>query len=70
MVLPRDTGTPPMPVGEPARLLATATNVVAEEPTTPSQDGARWSEFQSPERGFAVSFPATPQATSAKPWRV
>jgi len=65
MVLPRDTGTPPMPVGDPARLSAAATNLAAEEPTTPPQDGARWSEFQSPGRGFAVSFPSTPQANSA-----
>jgi len=64
MVLPRDTGTPPMPVGDPARLSVAATNAAAEEPTTPPQDGVRWSEFQSPERGFAVSFPGTPQATS------
>ena len=65
MVLPPDTGTPPMPVGDPARLSVAATNAAAEEPTTPPQDGARWSEFQSPGRGFAVSFPGTPQATSA-----
>ena len=32
MVLPRDTGTPPMPVGDPARLSAAATNLAAEEP--------------------------------------
>ena len=60
MVLPRDTGTPPMSVGNPARLSA----VAAEEPTTPPQDEARWSEFQSPGSGFAVSFPGTPHATS------
>jgi hypothetical protein len=65
MVLPRDTGIPPMPVRDPARLLPAATNVTAEEPTTPPQDGTRWSEFQSPERGFVISFPGTPQKTSA-----
>ena len=64
IVVPRDTGTPPIPVGDPARLLAAATSAAAEEPATPPQGEARWSEFQSPERGFAVSFPGTPQATS------
>jgi Pentapeptide repeats (8 copies) len=61
MVLPRDTGTPPMPIRDSAQLSA----VAAEEPTAQPQVGTGWSEFQSPERGFAISFPATPQKTSA-----
>ena len=51
-----------------AALLAAATTAWAEEPktgATPPQDEAQWSEFQSPERGFAISFPGTPQIASA-----
>jgi hypothetical protein len=47
---------------------ATATAAWAEEPKTEApapQDAVQWSEFQSPERGFAISFPGTPQTTSA-----
>ena len=33
--------------------------------TPPAQaDEPQWSEFQSPERGFAVEFPGTPKMTS------
>lgn len=44
-----------------------ATNAVAQEQKAeaPAQQQApQWPEFQSPERGFAVSFPSTPQTTS------
>jgi len=33
--------------------------------TTPPPEEPQWTEFQSPERGFAVSFPGTPKVTSA-----
>jgi hypothetical protein len=46
-------------------LLAAATSAAAEDPQTPPQEQVQWSEFQSPERGFAISFPDTPQTTSA-----
>jgi hypothetical protein len=51
-----------------AAILAAATTAWAEEPTTdaiPPQDEVQWSEFQSPERGFAISFPGTPRTASA-----
>jgi hypothetical protein len=44
-----------------------ATSVVAQEQRAEAraqQEGPQWPEFQSPERGFAVSFPSTPQTTS------
>jgi len=51
-------------------LLATAASVAAAEDqptaTTPAAaDAAQWAEFQSPERGFAVSFPGQPKVTTA-----
>ena len=45
-----------------------ATAAWAEEPKTeakPPQDEVQWAEFQSPERGFVISFPSTPQTASA-----
>jgi hypothetical protein len=52
-------------------LLAAATTGaiggVAQEQTAEApaqQEAPQWPEFQSPERGFAVAFPSTPQATS------
>jgi hypothetical protein len=45
-------------------LAALATSASAEEPAAPPQAQPQWSEYQSPERGFAVSFPATPQVAS------
>jgi hypothetical protein len=51
-----------------AAMLLVATTARAEEPKTDAplpQDAVQWSEFQSPERGFAVSFPGTPQTASA-----
>jgi hypothetical protein len=39
-----------------------------DQPTTttpPPPEEPQWTEFQSPERGFAVSFPGTPKVTSA-----
>ncbi len=48
-------------------LAATFSPAFAEDP--PAGQAApqepQWSEFQSPERGFAVSFPGTPKTTSA-----
>jgi hypothetical protein len=50
-----------------AMLLAASTSAAAEDPpsaaTPEPQD--QWTEFQSPERGFAVLFPGTPQMTTA-----
>jgi hypothetical protein len=52
-------------------LLATAASVAAAEDqptatTTPAAPNAvQWAEFQSPERGFAVSFPGQPRVTTA-----
>jgi hypothetical protein len=51
-------------------LLATAASVATAEDrptaTTPAApDAAQWAEFQSPERGFAVSFPGQPKVTTA-----
>ena len=49
-------------------LLVTAISPCAAEDqaaTPPAQaDEPQWSEFQSPERGFAVEFPGTPKMTS------
>jgi hypothetical protein len=44
-----------------------ATSAVAQEQKAEApaqQQASQWPEFQSPERGFAVSFPSTPRATS------
>lgn len=48
-------------------LVAAATAVAAQESETPPppQTETPWTKFESPERGFAVSFPSTPQTTSA-----
>jgi hypothetical protein len=52
-----------------AMLMAASTSALAEDqqptaaPTAAPQD--QWSEFQSPERGFAISFPGTPQTATA-----
>jgi hypothetical protein len=46
-------------------LAVVATSASAEDPAAQPQAEPQWSEFQSPERGFAISFPATPQAASA-----
>jgi hypothetical protein len=47
--------------------LAASTSAAAEDPpsaaTPEPQD--QWTEFQSPERGFAILFPGTPQMTAA-----
>lgn len=48
-----------------ALIAGAAMSAAAEEPQTPPQDEVQWSDFQSPERGFAISFPASPQTTSA-----
>src|SRR5206468_3397884 len=46
-------------------LMAAASLAFAEEQptttTTPPPEEPQWTEFQSPERGFAVSFPGTPK---------
>jgi hypothetical protein len=45
-----------------------ATGAIAQEQKTEAtarQDAPQWSEFQSPERGFAVAFPSAPKAASA-----
>jgi hypothetical protein len=48
-------------------LAATFSPVFAEDQPTAqaAPQELQWSEFQSPERGFAVSFPGTPKTTSA-----
>jgi hypothetical protein len=49
-------------------LLATAVSIALAEdqpapPATPQEP--QWTEFQSPERGFAISFPGKPKTTNA-----
>jgi hypothetical protein len=44
---------------------ATSRGVAEEQPTTETAPQDQWTEFQSPERGFAILFPATPKVTSA-----
>jgi hypothetical protein len=49
-------------------LLATAVSPVFAEDQPQAQaapEEPQWTEFQSPERGFAISFPGTPKTTSA-----
>ncbi len=36
-----------------------------DQPSAPSTDEPQWTEFKSPERGFAVSFPGSPRTTTA-----
>ena len=50
-----------------ALLTAMAAAAFAEDQPAPQTDAVepQWTEFQSPERGFAVSFPDTPKFTSA-----
>ncbi len=48
-------------------LLLAATSLAAAEDqsdTTAQAPAPQWTEFQSPERGFAVAFPGTPKVTS------
>jgi hypothetical protein len=47
-------------------LLAGMTNGLAEDtpPASSQEQAPGWVEFQSPERGFAVSFPGTPKTSS------
>jgi len=47
-------------------LLAPPSIAAAEDQSGPTAapQGMQWAEFQSPERGFAVSFPGTPKMTS------
>jgi hypothetical protein len=47
-------------------LLAPPSIAAAEDQSAPTAapQGMQWAEFQSPERGFAVSFPGTPKMTS------
>lgn len=51
-------------------LLAPASIAAAQDQSAPpatapaAPQGMQWAEFQSPERGFAVSFPGTPKMTS------
>ncbi len=46
-------------------LLAAASPVFAEDqPEAQSPQEPQWTEFQSPERGFAVTFPGTPKTSS------
>jgi hypothetical protein len=47
-------------------LITGVTNGLAEDtpPATSPEQAPGWTEFQSPERGFAVSFPGTPKASS------
>jgi hypothetical protein len=48
-------------------MAATSVAVAEDAPatTTPPPEEPQWTEFQSPERGFAISFPGTPKVTSA-----
>jgi hypothetical protein len=46
-------------------LAVVATSARAEDQAPQPQAEPQWSEFQSPERGFTISFPATPQTASA-----
>ena len=50
-----------------ALLTGMAAAAFAEDQPAPQTDAVepQWTEFQSPERGFAVSFPDTPKFTSA-----
>jgi hypothetical protein len=50
-----------------ALLAAMAASAFAEDQPAPQAEAAepQWIEFQSPERGFAVSFPGTPKFASA-----
>jgi hypothetical protein len=50
-----------------AMLTAMAASAFAEDQPAPSTEAAEphWVEFQSPERGFAVTFPGTPKFASA-----
>jgi hypothetical protein len=48
-------------------LVASSPCAAEDQPTAASPvapDSSQWAEFQSPERGFAVSFPGTPKVTS------
>ncbi len=47
-------------------LIVGVTNGLAEDtpPASSQEQAPGWTEFQSPERGFAVSFPGTPKASS------
>jgi hypothetical protein len=47
-------------------LIAGVTNGLAEDtpPASSQEQAPGWAEFQSPERGFAVSFPGTPKTSS------
>jgi hypothetical protein len=48
-------------------LLVASVSVASAEdqpPATAAPDVVQWAEFQSPERGFAVSFPGTPKVTT------
>lgn len=49
-------------------LLVTAASVARAEdqpPASAAPQASQWAEFQSPERGFAVSFPGQPKVTTA-----
>lgn len=46
-------------------LAATVSGAFAEDKQESAEGEPQWAEFQSSERGFAVSFPGTPKTTSA-----
>jgi hypothetical protein len=48
-----------------AALVAPAFAEDQPEQTAPAPDEPQWTEFKSPERGFAVSFPGTPKMTTS-----
>jgi len=48
-----------------ALLAVMAGPVPAEDQPSGSTDAPQWTEFKSPEHGFAVSFPGSPKATTA-----
>ncbi|MGZ5863493.1 MAG: hypothetical protein ACXWKB_09480 [Methyloceanibacter sp.] len=47
-----------------AMLMAAGGNGLAEDQPAPTPPETQWTLFQSPERGFAIEFPGTPQVTT------
>ncbi len=47
-------------------MAASASGAAEDQPSAPTPEPQdQWTEFQSPERGFAILFPGTPQMTTA-----
>ncbi len=47
-----------------AMLMAASGSALAEDQPAPTPPETQWTLFQSPERGFAIEFPGTPQMTT------